>query len=646
MKPTVESILGKGGALSAALPGYEARPSQLRLAQQIDRAVRGHHHLMAEAGTGTGKTLAYLVPAALSGRRVVISTATKTLQEQLFFKDIPLLRDAVGLSFDAAYLKGRANYLCAHRFEKFDQAPTFEPREEADGWASLRQWALRTQSGDRAEADLPETFRTWSSLSATSDSCLGKTCALYEPCFVTQARRKAELASVVVVNHHLFFADLALRTRPGAREAGLGVLPPYDVVVFDEAHALEDIATDFFGVQVSSFRIEDLVADALGLLAPTDPRAGMISALALALQHRAAAFFEAARPLLGLDRAQSSARLSSTTYARLQGRLDEVLEALTSLRALTASEDEPALVALRRRSAELAVELDFVYRADSPDHVYWAEQRGRGIVLRASPIDLGDILRKTLYSAIDTVVFTSATLTAQGRFDYFAGRMGLSNGVEEPSASEVSVGSPFDFSTQAALYVPTHLPEPNAPGFLEAACEELLALAQVTSGRAFFLFTSKRNMEAAHALLKDRLPCPALLQGERPKRALLEAFAQSPTVLFATHTFWEGVDVPGPALSLVVIDRLPFASPGDPRVAARIEQLQARGENPFTGYQLPEAAICLRQGFGRLIRSKDDRGIVAVLDRRLATRPYGRAFLQSLPPARRVESVEGLKQWF
>lgn len=644
MSVTVEGVLGPGGALSAALERYEHRPEQLHMALEVERAFEQRELLLAEAGTGTGKTLAYLVPAVLSGRKVVISTATKNLQEQVFFKDMPLLKQRVGVQFDAALLKGRSNYLCLQRFEAFDHSPDFASREEANLYPALRAWALKTDVGDRAELELPDNFATWQELSTTSETCLGMKCPYYEPCFVTRARRRAEVADVLVVNHHLFFADLVLKGR-GAR-SGEGVIPRYDAVVFDEAHALEDIATEYFGVSVSNFRFEDLVRDALKALPSTSERGGLLSAIALQLRGRADVFFKAAAQRLGRF---ESVHLDAQSLAHTGGVRADLQTSLAALASFCSNAEEQEVIALARRAGDLGNELEFIATADSIEHVFWAEPHPRGLFLRAAPIDIAKELKARLYSAVDTVVFTSATLTADNRFDFFARRMGLRGDTAEEDASvvrEVRVDSPFDYPRQAALYVPSHLPEPNAPGFVEAVSEELYALASVTSGRAFFLFTSLRNMTAAHALLKNRLPYQVLLQGERPKSVLLDEFQQQPSVLFASHSFWEGVDVPGEALSLVVIDKLPFASPTDPVVAARIRRIEEAGADPFSTYQLPEAAISLRQGFGRLIRTKDDRGIVAILDRRLHTRPYGRMLLRSLPKAQRLQTVQHLRDWF
>lgn len=618
------------------------------MARSVERAFNERGYLLAEAGTGTGKTLAYLVPALLSGRRVVVSTATKTLQDQIFFKDLPLLKERVGLEFEAAYLKGRSNYLCLHRFGQFEADPQFASREEARYWPVLRAWAQRTETGDRAELELPESFSTWPRLTTTSESCLGSKCPLYETCFVTRMRRHAEQADLLVVNHHLFFADLAVRGASGRRGGEAGVLPWYDAVIFDEAHALEDAASGYFGVSMSNFRLDELARDAIATLKEEDSRHGTLKALATRLRSHTDALFVQAPRVLGLYSGEGSVALEPERMARLSGTLEQLRESLAAISSFTESAREPELMALTRRSAEMVEELAFLEKVESKEHVYWAEARGRGLFLRASPIDVAKELRTRMYGAVDTVVFTSATLAAAGRFDFFARRMGLydDEGVPVTSVRTLTVPSPFDFERQAALYLPTHLPDPTARGFIEHAAEEIVRLCEVTGGRAFVLFTSLRNMERAYLLTQSRLPYQVLIQGERPKQQLLEAFREVPSVLFAAHSFWEGVDVPGDALSLVIIDRLPFASPGDPLVAARIKQLESRGEEPFDSYQVPRAALALRQGFGRLIRTQSDRGVVALLDRRIVTKNYGRAFLKSLPSAKRMDDLGELDAWF
>ncbi|HMK73751.1 MAG TPA: ATP-dependent DNA helicase [Myxococcaceae bacterium] len=640
----VEALLLPGGPLSRVLPGWEQRPEQLALAREVERAFAERRALVAEAGTGTGKTLAYLVPAALSGRKVVISTATKNLQDQLFHKDLPLVQRGLGLELRATLVKGRSNYLCLHRLGRVEREPELLGPGTDDAWADLRAWAEVTRSGDRAELALPEDFAGWPRLTTTRETCLGTRCPEYEACFVTRLRAEAEASDIVVVNHALFFADLALRTTRGKGE---GVLPKYEAVIFDEAHALEDAATEFFGVGVSSHRFEELARDAQVALEPTDPRSGMLAALAFKLRAQAEGLFGGAPRALGLG-AEPAVRLTPALLRPVARQIEELLEGLAALAAFAGPAEEPELQALGRRSEELGGELDFVRRADSVDHVYWAEGRGRSVALRAAPISVAEVLRETLYRAVDTLIFTSATLRAGGSFQYFCRRLGLLGESGEPvhRLTQLAVPSSFDYRQQSALYLPSHLPEPNEPGFAEAVAAEVVALTELTRGRAFVLFTSLRNMEAVHALLKDRLPWPALKQGEAPKHVLLEAFRAQPSVLFAAHSFWEGVDVPGDALSLVVMDKLPFASPGHPLTAARIEQLEALGEEPFSAYQLPEAALALRQGFGRLIRTRADRGIVALLDVRVSRRAYGRLLVQSLPPARRFRTLTPLAAWF
>ncbi len=658
--PGADDLLGPGGALDRALPAYEHRGDQLEMARAVERALAGRHHLVVEAGTGTGKTLAYLVPAALSGRRVVISTATKALQEQIWWKDLPLLRDRCGLRVEAAYLKGRSNYLCLERLVRFDRAPTFAVREEAAHWPALRAWADSTETGDRAELDLPDQLSSWKDLSATSDTCLGRECDLYEECFVTRARARAAEAQLILVNHHLYLADLGMRT--GA--AGAEVLPGHDVVIFDEAHALEEVATEYFGLEVSSWRVEELARDAARAVSDRPDLAAMMKELTGELRRAGERYFEAVggalraaagggraggrgggRPLRQAARADEEparAPLSAATLdtaAEARHRLDAALD---QLRDTLADSDAVPLAQLARRAGEVRVELAAITALDEPSRVYFGETRGRGVFLRAAPLDVGGELRERLYSRLDTTIFTSATLCAQGRFDFFRRQVGLDETLE---VEEARFPGPFDFTRQAALVVPDGIPEPNQPGFVEAASRVIAELCEVTGGRAFVLCTSHRNMQAFHAAAAG-LPWPRLLQGERPKHRLLEAFRAEPSLLFATASFWEGVDVPGEALSLVVIDRLPFSPPNDPVVAARLAALEADGRDGFSELQVPAAALALRQGFGRLIRTTTDRGLVAVLDRRLLTKGYGRAFRASLPPSPLLRSVEEARAWW
>ena len=632
----LEAVLAPGGSLARALPGYEPRPDQLRMAEAVARALERRRHLVAEAGTGTGKTLAYLVPALLSGRRIVVSTATKTLQEQIWQRDLPLLRDRCGMAVSAAYLKGRSNYYCLARAEEFERHPTFPVREEAALWPRIRAWAAETETGDRAEVDLPDGYLSWRELSATGETCLGRECRAWDACFVTRARARAAEADVVLVNHHLFFADLAMRTS----RAGVEVLPPYEAVIFDEAHALEDVAGEYFGLQVSSWRVEELARDAQRAVADRPDLASMLKRTTQELARAGERFFAGVGR--GLPAAPGRAPLTEAILAPLardQARLDEALE---ELRAELADGAAPALAQVARRAAELRVELAAVTAMKEPSRVFFGEVRGRGVFLRAAPIHVGEELRERLYAATDTVIFTSATLATQGSFAFFRRQVGLDGEVE---AEERTFPGPFDYARQAALVAPARMPDPNQPGFLEAAARAIRDLAGVTGGRAFVLCTSVRNMLALREALAD-LPFELLLQGERPKHRLLDAFRERPSVLFATQSFWEGVDVPGPALSLVVIDRLPFAPPGDPVVAARGRALEEEGRDAFAELSVPAAALQLRQGFGRLVRSRSDRGLVVVLDPRLTTRSYGRAFLESLPTCPLLRTVEEARAWW
>ncbi len=634
MSDSLREVLGPGGALSRVLPGYEPRPPQLAMAARVEDALAHGRALLVEAGTGTGKTLAYLLPAARSGLKVVVSTATKTLQEQLADKDVPLLR-ALGVDAKVAFLKGRQNYLCLLRFDRFLRNPTFAVREEAAVFDGIAAWAETTQTGDRAElSDLPENLASWRDLSASADQCIGTKCEHYDRCFVFRVRREAADADVVVVNHHLFFADLALRTS-SAGDAGAAVLPRYDAVVFDEAHAVEEVATEHFGAQLSSFRVGELGRDALKSLAAHSSRVEA-AGLAARLMREGREFFDVA-----LESSQEGRwpllRGALQPAEAERTRLAELVRALGA--AVSGSGDEE-LALIERRCLALGADLELFSETERrPDLIHWAESRAGHLFLHASPIDVKGLLQDKLYDRIGPVVFTSATLAVAGHLEYFAQRIGLSDdsGPLFPLESHV-LASPFDYASNAALYLPRDMPDPQDSAFPEAVAGELRELLPITSGRAFVLFTSLRNMRAVHALLAAELPWQVLLQGEAPKAQLLKRFRDRPSVLFASQSFWEGVDVSGEALSLVVIDKLPFASPGEPIVAARIERLRAEGQDAFYGYQLPQAALALKQGFGRLIRSSSDRGIVAVLDARMSRKGYGRVFIESLPRCRILRS--------
>ncbi|HUJ29175.1 MAG TPA: ATP-dependent DNA helicase [Myxococcales bacterium] len=631
----LREVLAPGGALSRVLPQYELRAPQLEMMSRVQDALARGRALVVEAGTGTGKTLAYLLPAARSGLKVVVSTATKNLQEQLAEKDVPLLLQ-LGVDAKFAFLKGRQNYLCLWRYDQFLREPTFAVREEAKLFEGIAAWAERTSTGDRAElADLPENLASWRDLSATADQCLGQQCQHYDRCFVFKMRKAAADADVVVVNHHLFFADLALRTS-SAGDAGAAVLPKYDAVIFDEAHAVEEVATEHFGSQLSSFRVSELGRDALKSV-QKKPLLLEAAGLASQLLTHGREFFDAMATSASGDRFPIlPGMLSPAEPARK--KLAELVRALGA--ALSNKEDEE-LALLERRCLTLNADLaEFSDDADD-EQIHWAESRGGHLVLHSSPIDVAGILQDRLYDRIGPIVYTSATLAIAGRLDYFEQRIGLCDGDGPLFQMEHAVlPSPFDYEKHAALYLPQRMPDPQDPGFTEAVAGELRELLPITSGRAFVLFTSLRNMRAVHALLANELPWQVLLQGEAPKQQLLKRFRDRPSVLFASQSFWEGVDVPGDALSLVVIDKLPFASPGEPITAARIERLRASGGDAFYGYQVPQAALALKQGFGRLIRTATDRGIVAVLDARMTRKGYGRLFIETLPRCRILRTAE------
>lgn len=677
--------LGPRGLLAQALDGYEHRPQQIDMARLIRRALDERRYCLVEAGTGTGKTLAYLIPALLSGRRVVVSTATKTLQDQILDKDLPLLAHSTGIEFRAVALKGRSNYLCLYRLEQAEgggQAHLLAKDKRA--FERVLEWSRRTTLGEWNELSLPDNDPIARELSSTSESCLGRKCPRAQQCFVTKARRAAAESDLIIVNHHLLFADLALKTeKPGSSAQ---VLPNYQAVVFDEAHAVEDVATDYFGVSLSNFRVRGLIGDIERVLASKAEASPPIASLLTKIETLSNRFFN--QRGLELTASDPARRL---TRDRDAGALTEESEALIeAIRALPGTlEPIEALErdALIRRAKELAGDFAFLVAVGDPLFVYWEEKRARGAFLRAAPIDVAREFRSRLYTTADTIVFTSATMAAEGRLDFTRRRLGLADpdadaargsrkrkvdasksksaghaararpsNDEAPSqrpspeaaklttpVDELMLDSPFDFASQAALYTPAHLPEPAAAEFIEAAAEEIAELCALTGGRALLLFTSLRNMVEAHRLLEHRLPGRVMLQSQAPKSALIARFKAEPSILFASHSFWEGVDIPGEALCLVVIDKLPFASPGDPVVAARVEWIKALGRSAFIEYQLPQAALLLRQGFGRLIRTRRDRGIVAVLDPRLSTKRYGQTFLKSLPPARRCATIDELR---
>ena len=703
----VRELFSEHGALARALDGYEPREGQRRMAEAVAAVLDAGGTLLAEAGTGTGKTLAYLVPAILSGRPVLVSTGTKNLQEQIFFKDLPLLRQALGVAFTATLMKGRSNYLCLHRWELY--------RDGVEGDASAAQrliesgdrvllpivdaWVRTTETGDRAELrDLPEDVALWKEIAADADTCLGTECPHFDDCFVTRMRRRAAESDVVIVNHHLLCADASVR-----QSAYGEVIPTCSTLVVDEAHQLEDVATQYFGCSVSPFRVEDLVRDTERVLSAAPLRPGDNDEIHRALARvsdRSRIFFGglalpfdcrsgdperrrgvagALHPAGGADtRVRYTAERLADHFedgTALTGALDGLDAALALAQqsgsapaggeqadnAASAPDIAEALTALQRRAAELSKDLQFLLRAGDPDFVYYVETRGRGRsanadrlasagssgryatrpFLRASPIDVSRIVREALFDRMRAVVLTSATLAVDDSFEYVKGRLGIRH------AAELRVASEFDYATQALLYLPRRVPSPKAPAFPEAAAREVIEIVRRSRGRAFVLFTSYSVLRSVQRLVEMALPYPILVQGTAPRTELIDRFRSTPNaVLLATSSFWQGVDVVGDALSCVIVDKLPFASPADPVTAARIDAINARGGDAFADYQVPLAILALQQGLGRLIRHRTDRGVLAVLDPRLRTMGYGRRFLASLPPAPVTHELDAVERFF
>ncbi len=681
------ALLGPDGPFARVLPHYESRPAQLELARGVERALRDRRVLLCEAGTGTGKSLGYLVPALLSGLTVVVSTATRALQEQLVQQDLPLVSAALGREFSVAVLKGLGNYVCRRRYGELRRSARALEPEVARRLALAEPWVAQTAVGDRAEfSDLAEDDPFWDELTSSPETRLAGRCEHYRECFVTGARERAAAARLIIVNHHLFFADLALRGEHPAR-----LLPQYDAVVFDEAHQLEAVATRFFGVTVSRSMLERLVQDFRQLSGgPLFANRAVLEGLAGANAAWWASVTEHARrgPAAGEGRGAFDA--DGFDVAKWH-RLDDALEAaagwgteLAARLAPRAAARAAALEVAVRRASQLREDLAAVLEARG-GRVPWFEASGRGPTLGASPVDVGAILRERLFEAPPALVFTSATLAsrrvarqpadapAEGAlpadasagadappspstrasdrasdraFDFFRARLGLSD-LSLP-VDELVLPSPFDFPANALLYVARDLPEPRAPAFEAAMVARVIELIELTGGGAFVLTTSLRSMRAVHRALRERLPALRLfMQSEAPKGALLEAFRRhGDAVLVATQSFWEGVDVPGRALRLVILEKIPFQVPSDPLGMARDEACQAAGGNPFTELHVPSAALALKQGFGRLIRTRSDRGIVALLDERVVTRGYGRRLLEVLPPARRTERLDDVKAFW
>lgn len=629
------NFFGPDGRLAAVFPSYEERISQQQLCLAIAETITHGGILLAEAGTGTGKTVAYLVPAIAAGKRIVISTGTKNLQDQLVDKDIPLVAEALGREVRVALMKGRGNYLCRLRFASFQTSGQFHKMDEIPLFRTVEEWAKETVVGDRAEIDgLPDSVHFWREISASSENCIGQKCAEYQRCFVTEMRKRGAEAEIVVVNHHLLVADLAVRENDYGE-----VIPAYDVLILDEAHQLEAAATQHFGAQVSWNRTEELCRDIERELAAARIDSPEVLAEVANLRNRAERFFKVLTREAGR---RLRAKWVTTALEEDANAFALRLEGVKTALAVLGDRPEPVR-ALEGRAMELRDHLLFILKAEDHTHVYFAEARGRNVVLRATPIDVSRILKEKLFDQVFGAVLTSATLTVDRNFAYIRSRLGI----EGDHTADLALESPFDFSKQAVLYLPPGVPDPREAGFIDRAVDEIADIVEITEGRAFVLFTSYANLQAAAERLASRIRYPILVQGEESRARLLQLFRRKKNpVLLATSSFWQGVDVAGDQLSAVIIDKLPFASPSEPVVAARIERINAQGGNAFSDYQVPEAVLMLKQGLGRLIRTATDRGILAVLDSRLTTKGYGKRFLASLPPARQITSIQQVRDFF
>jgi len=627
-------ILSREGPFARLLQGFAPRSQQQEMAAAVESAIADDGVLVAEAGTGTGKTFAYLVPALLSGKKVIISTGTRNLQDQLFHKDIPLVRKALEVPVDVALLKGRSNYLCPHRLELAQSEGRFHSRSQVADLQKVRKWAGRTDTGDIAElSDLPEDSPLWSQITSTADNCLGSECEFIEGCHLAHARRRAQEADVLVVNHHLLFADMALK------DEGFGeLLPGANAFILDEAHQLPDTASNFFGTSVTANQLLELARDTVAedLKEAGESRQLRIFAEKLEKAVRDMRLMFDKQPNRGAWRDYREQPDMVSAITDVAGCLENLLGCLKPL-----SVRGKGLESCYAR-AEVLQERFTVLTGPTPEgFIHWYETHTRSFSLNLTPMDVAKLFSKQVESHPCSWVLTSATLAVGESFEHFLHQLGLEEAVTH------RWDSPFDYPHQAVLYVPEEMPEPNSPGYTEAVVEKALPVIEASGGRTFLLFTSHRALQRAAELLQDRFDYPILVQGDAPRTVLLERFRElGNAVLLGTGSFWEGVDVRGEALSCVIIDKLPFASPGDPVLQARIDAMRQAGGNPFMEYQLPQAVITLKQGVGRLIRDVNDRGILMLCDPRLGSKSYGRVFIDSLPAMSKTRKLEVVQRFY
>lgn len=633
--PTARQFFSRSGFLSKWHPNYEHREGQLSMAMAVEAALSEKRHLIVEAGTGTGKTLAYLIPAILSGKRIVISTGTKNLQEQLFFKDVPFLQQHLATPLSVCYMKGRNNFACRQKIYDAEKMPVLSGLEEIADFEVIRNWELTTGTGDRAEIKtLPETSSAWAKIDARRDLCSGQKCRQFDRCFITQMHQRALDSNLIIVNHHLFFADLALKDE----EYG-SIIPDYEAVIFDEAHEIEDVAGQYFGVTVSNTQFHDLGRDIAAVARRGNFGSAELDRMLATGEEACERFFA----LFASEPGRCGFREHERFLEKHHGLYDHFLRIidLAGVQLKLVENGPEELIPLQRRVKEYSEKLRFWMEDVRKNFVYWVEKRHRGCYLQATPIEVAPLLEQRLFDTVDAIVLTSATLSVAGNFEFTKSRLGLRH------ARSLLVESPFDFGNQSLLYVPQHLPEPKSPGFPGAAAEEIIKILNLSRGRAFVLFTSHQQMRMIYDRVSLAIEFPTLLQGTGPRNALLEEFRSTPhSVLFATSSFWQGVDVQGEQLSCVIIDKLPFAVPNDPVVDARIRAIREDGREPFYEYQIPQAAIALKQGFGRLIRSRSDRGVLSILDNRITRQRYGQVFFDSLPPYAFTTNLKEVEAFF